>query len=41
MAWKESHKQHSRQRILSAAAELFTRKRFDQVGIDDVMQAAV
>lgn len=40
MAWKESHKQESRQRILVAAAELFTRKGFNQVGIDDVMQAA-
>lgn len=40
MAWKESHKQQSRQRILSAAAELFIRKGFNQVGIDEVMQAA-
>lgn len=40
MAWKESHKQQSRQRILTAAAELFTRKGFDQVGIDEVMLAA-
>lgn len=40
MAWKESHKQESRQRILSAAAELFTRKGFNQVGIDEVMIAA-
>jgi TetR/AcrR family transcriptional repressor of nem operon len=40
MAWKESHKLESRQRILDAAAELFTRKGFNQVGIDDVMQAA-
>jgi TetR/AcrR family transcriptional regulator, transcriptional repressor for nem operon len=37
MAWKDSHKQESRQRILIAAAELFTRKGFNQVGIDDVM----
>ena len=37
MAWKDSHKQESRQRILVAAAELFTRKGFDRVGIDDVM----
>lgn len=40
MAWKESHKLESRQRILDAAGELFTRKGFNQVGIDDVMQAA-
>lgn len=40
MAWKESHKQQSRDRILTAAAELFTRKGFNQVGIDEVMQAA-
>lgn len=40
MAWKESHKPGSRQRILAAAAELFTGKGFNQVGIDDVMQAA-
>lgn len=40
MAWKESHKLESRQRILDAAAELFTRKGFNQVGIDDVMRAA-
>ena len=37
MAWKDSHKQESRQRILNSAAELFTRKGFNQVGIDDVM----
>jgi len=40
MAWKESHKQVSRERILTAAAKLFTHKGFDQVGIDDVMQTA-
>lgn len=40
MAWKESHKVESRQRILEAAGELFTRKGFNQVGIDEVMQAA-
>lgn len=40
MAWKESHKLESRQRILAAAAELFTRKGFNQVGIDEVMLAA-
>lgn len=40
MAWKESHKLESRQRILAAAGELFTRKGFNQVGIDEVMEAA-
>lgn len=40
MAWKESHKAESRQRILVAAAELFNRKGFNPVGVDEVMQAA-
>lgn len=40
MAWKESHKLQTRERILTAAARLFTQKGFDQVGINDVMQAA-
>ncbi len=40
MAWQETHKIESRIRILDAAAELFTRKGFNQVGIDEVMQAA-
>lgn len=40
MAWKETHKLESRQRILEAAAKLFTGKGFNQVGINDVMQAA-
>ncbi len=40
MAWKESHKQESRERIVNAAAELFTRKGFNQVGIDEVMTQA-
>lgn len=40
MAWKESHKEESRKRILNAAGQLFMRKGFDQVGIDEVMQAA-
>ncbi|WP_331345284.1 TetR/AcrR family transcriptional regulator [Cellvibrio sp. UBA7661] len=40
MAWKESHKQESRQRILLAAAALFTRKGFNNVGIDEVMESA-
>jgi len=40
MAWKETHKNESHQRILSAAAELFTRLGFDQVGIDQVMTQA-
>lgn len=40
MAWKETHKSESRQRILDSASELFTRKGFNQVGINEVMQAA-
>lgn len=40
MPWNESHKQASRQRILAAAADLFTRKGFHQVGIDEVMELA-
>ena len=40
MAWKETHKQKSRQRILLAAAALFTRKGFNNVGIDEVMETA-
>jgi TetR/AcrR family transcriptional regulator, transcriptional repressor for nem operon len=40
MAWKDTHKQASRVRILAAAGNLFTRKGFNQVGIDEVMNAA-
>ena len=40
MVWKASHKEESRQKILTAAADLFTRKGFNRVGIDDVMAAA-
>ncbi len=40
MAWKETHKLETRQRILGAAADLFTRKGFNLVGIDEVMLAA-
>ncbi len=40
MAWQENHKIESRIRVLDAAADLFTRKGFNQVGIDEVMQAA-
>ncbi|MES2826091.1 MAG: TetR/AcrR family transcriptional regulator [Pseudomonadota bacterium] len=40
MAWQENHKAQSRIRILDAAGDLFTRKGFDKVGIDEVMQAA-
>lgn len=40
MAWKESHKQSSREKILEAAADLFTRRGYSGVGIDEIMQAA-
>jgi TetR/AcrR family transcriptional regulator, transcriptional repressor for nem operon len=40
MAWKETHKQESRQRILMAAGKLFGQKGFNQVGIDEVMLTA-
>lgn len=40
MPWQPEHKTASRQRILSAASQLFTTRGFDQVGINDVMKAA-
>jgi len=40
MSWHPTHKQSSRQRILEAAGELFSKQGFDQVGINEVMQAA-
>lgn len=40
MAWQKEHKQQSRQKIVAAAATLFTECGFDQVSIDDVMLAA-
>ncbi len=40
MSWHPEHKNDSRQRILRAAGELFSKQGFDQVGINEVMQAA-
>lgn len=40
MSWHPEHKTDSRQRILRAAGELFSKQGFDQVGINEVMQAA-
>lgn len=40
MSWHPEHKKSSRQRILRAAGELFSNQGFDQVGINEVMQAA-
>ncbi|WP_432695502.1 TetR/AcrR family transcriptional regulator [Marinobacterium sp. YM272] len=40
MAWSEQHKQRSREKILTTAAGLFARQGFDNVSIDQVMQAA-
>ncbi len=40
MAWSENHKQRSREKILTTAGNLFAQKGFDNVSIDQVMQAA-
>ncbi len=40
MAWNQDHKQHTRDKILSSAAFLFTKEGFDNVGINDVMKNA-
>lgn len=40
MPWNDDHKPRSREKILTAAALLFTQKGFDDVSIDDVMKAA-
>ncbi|MDG6772859.1 TetR/AcrR family transcriptional regulator [Thiomicrorhabdus sp. ZW0627] len=40
MAWPAEKRQETRQRILESAAQLFTRKGFDQVSIGDVMKNA-
>lgn len=40
MAWHPEHKQQSRERILAAAARLFSHKGFENTGIDEVMQEA-
>lgn len=38
MAWQESHKQQTREKILHSAAALFTQHGFTQIGINDVME---
>lgn len=40
MPWNSEHKSKTREKILAAAALLFTRKGFEDVSIDDVMQKA-
>lgn len=40
MAWKQDHKQNSKQKILKSAAKLFTHKGYKRISIDDVMQDA-
>lgn len=40
MPWKADHKLQSREKVISAAATLFTRKGFNAVTIDEVMKKA-
>jgi len=40
MAWSPEHKEQSRQKILRSAADLFTEKGYDPVGIDEIMKNA-
>lgn len=40
MPWDSNHKNSTKQRILIAAAKLFTRNSFDEISIDDVMKEA-
>lgn len=40
MPWSETHKSRTRERILQAAATLFTRQGFDGISIDAVMEHA-
>lgn len=40
MAWKHSHKEQTRERILASAARLFTEHGFEQISIDQVMKDA-
>ncbi|MCE0557701.1 TetR/AcrR family transcriptional regulator [Motilimonas sp. E26] len=40
MAWQQTHKEQTRQRILSSAGKLFTTQGYKQVSIDDVMKDA-
>jgi len=40
MAWQETHKEQSKDRILASAAMLFTHHGFEQISIDQVMKKA-
>ena len=40
MAWQETHKEQSKDRILQSAAMLFTHHGFEKISIDQVMQKA-
>ncbi len=40
MAWQETHKEQSKDRILQSAAMLFTHHGFEQISIDQVMKKA-
>ncbi|WP_286233953.1 TetR/AcrR family transcriptional regulator [Thalassotalea sediminis] len=40
MPWDSNHKNITKQRILIAAAKLFTQQSFDDISIDDVMKEA-
>ncbi|ALO33416.1 TetR family transcriptional regulator [Colwellia sp. MT41] len=40
MAWQETHKEQSKERILTSAAMLFTHHSFEQISIDQVMKKA-
>lgn len=40
MAWQETHKEQSKDRILASAAMLFTHNGFEQISIDQVMKKA-
>ncbi|MBU2893485.1 TetR/AcrR family transcriptional regulator [Colwellia sp. D2M02] len=40
MAWHKTHKENSKDKILTSAAMLFTQGGFEQVSIDDVMKNA-
>ena len=40
MAWQETHKEQSKDRILTSAAMLFTHHGFEQISIDQVMKNA-
>ncbi len=40
MAWQETHKEHSKEKILKSAAMLFTHHGFEKISIDQVMKKA-